>query len=119
MSIEFDSPPPLSLETLEGEARRETRYRLNQAAYDVKRLASFRRVLGITLVVVQTPVLVFSRSTDPTVKRLLVALAIIWLALVLPMMRVLFVEWHNRLLLERLTARVHGERGRSSGPFRP
>jgi len=118
MSKAFHSAPPLSLEE---EARREARERLNQAAYDAKRLAAFRRTLGVILIVVQTPVLVFGRSTDPTVKRLLLALSIAWLVLVVPMLRLLFAEWHNLHLLEGLTARVRAQRepGRSSGPFRP
>jgi len=118
MSKAFDWAPS---SFIDGDGRREARELFNQAAYDARRLATFRRTLGVILIIVQTPVLVFSRSTDPTVKHVLWALFITWLLLIVPMVWLLLLERYNRQALTCLTARVRAQRepGRSSGPFRP
>lgn len=87
-------------------------FRLNQAAYDAKRLASFRRALGTVLMALGTPVLILSQATDPRIRHALTILSILWLMLVLPMVRLLFMEGKNRRLLTNLRTLVHAPRRR-------
>ena len=82
---------------------------LRSAKFDAKRLASFRRALGTALIVVGTPVVVLGHSVDPTVRRVLTVLALVWLGLVLPMVRLLCFEWQVRRRADRLVAFLHGQ----------
>jgi hypothetical protein len=92
------------------DARPVGRLDLVRAIYDGKRLASFRRVLGALLLATGVPILVLSRSTDSKIRRVLTVLATIWLLLVLPMVRVLVMEWQNRRVTDRLRAIVGDHR---------
>ena len=83
---------------------------LLRATYDGKRLASFRRVLTALLIATGTPVLVLSRSSEPAIRHLLMILTLVWLALLLPTVRLLCTEWQNQRLTERLQALVYGRR---------
>jgi hypothetical protein len=100
--------------------RRAIQSRLNQAAYDGRRLAALRRFVGGALVALGAPVAVFSRSDDPRIRHALAVLSIVWLMFALPLFRLLFSEWHNRRLITELRAMVHvpRESGRPAGPFR-
>ena len=89
--------------------RRESRSQLLRARYDGTRLAAFRRRLTAILVATGTPVVVFERSGDPGIRRLLTILAVVWLAMFLPMIRLLFQEWQNHRLIESLQVLVYGE----------
>jgi hypothetical protein len=101
----------LAFQSLRQTADRQTdQWRLNEAIYEAKRVASFRRALGGVLMVLGTPVVIFSRSTDPTIKHALTILAFVWVALVLPMVRLLFLEWHNRRRTDDLRGLVSGAR---------
>ena len=88
---------------------RENRSQLWRARYDGNRLSVFRRRLTAILIATGTPVVVFERSGDPGIRRLLTILAIVWLAMFLPMIRLLCLEWQNRRLIESLQALVYGQ----------
>jgi len=100
--------------------RRAIQSRLNQAAYEARRLAALRRVVGGALVAIGAPVAVFSRSADPRIGCVVAVLSSLWLMLALPMVRLLFGEWHNRRLITELRAMVYRPResARPAGPFR-
>jgi hypothetical protein len=100
-AIDLPHRPPLA-------ERDANVWRLNEATYDARRLARFRRVLGTFLIILGTPVMVLSRSTDPTIRHVLTLLAFAWLALFVPMARLLCVEWRNGRLADDLRARVFG-----------
>jgi hypothetical protein len=98
----------------------KTSYRINQAIYDAKRLASFRLALGTMLIGLGAPVLILGRSTDPRIRSTLAILSILWLMLLLPMVRLLFVESRNRRLLTNLRAltTAHKRFERAARPIR-
>lgn len=96
--------------TSEDDERRRALFELSHATYEGKKLASFRRVLGTLLVITGAPVMVLSRSADPTIRLLLTILALVWFGLLLPMVRQLCVEWQNRRVVDRLHASVYGRR---------
>jgi hypothetical protein len=85
---------------------------LNRATYEANRLASFRRVLGAFLIILGAPVMALGQSASPTLRHALTILALSWLALVVPMVRLLYLEWHKRRLADNLGALVYGPRGR-------
>jgi len=87
--------------------RRTHQSELFRARYDGKRLAGLRRVLTALLIVAGTPVVMLERTVDPGVQRSLTYLAIVWLAMCLPMIRLLCAEWRNRRLVENLEALVY------------
>jgi hypothetical protein len=80
--------------------------RLHGAVYAGRRLARRRRVLGALLIIIGTPVVVLIRSTDPTVRHTLMGLALAWLALIVPMAGLLWVEWRNGRRADELRARI-------------
>jgi hypothetical protein len=84
--------------------REDALAQLRSETFDAKRLASFRRALGSALIIVGTPVIVLGHSVDPTIRRVLTVLAFVWLALVLPMVRLLCFEWQLRRRIDRLLA---------------
>jgi hypothetical protein len=94
----------------DNEERQRNLSELLHATSEGKKLASFRRVLGTLLVITAAPVMVLSRSADPTIRRALTILALVWLAMVLPMVRLLCVEWQNRRVVDRLHTSVYGRR---------
>jgi hypothetical protein len=64
-----------------------------------RRLARFRRILGACMIVTGTPVVALYRAESPTIRHALALLAIAWLSMVLPMIRLVCLEWqHNRAL---------------------
>lgn len=80
--------------------------RLSSAVYHGKRLASFRRLLGIPLVFTGAIVIVLGCWSELPVERTGKVFAWVWLGLLLPMLRVLYLEWQNNRLTESLRARV-------------
>ena len=95
----------LGLDTPE---RRRCLARLSDAAYKAKRLAALRRALFGILVPVGAPVIIFARATNPTLRHLVFALSVAWVATLVPMIRVLHGERRSRLLIEELQATLYG-----------
>ena len=92
---------------------RERQRRLSElvrAAYAGKRLAALRRGLTAALVLVGAPVIVLGRTSEGTTRRVLTVLGVIWLAMVLPMIRLLCAEWRNRRIMDDLQAILYGRR---------
>ena len=65
-------------------------------------MSVFRRRVTAVLIAAGTPVVVLERSVDPGIRWLQTILAIVWLAMFLPMIRLLCLEWQNRRLIESL-----------------
>jgi undecaprenyl pyrophosphate phosphatase UppP len=82
--------------------RQLRRFDLMKAVYDGKRLATFRRRLGAALILVGAPVAIFGQAESPAIQHVLTILALIWCALVLPMVRLLCAEWYNTRRIEEL-----------------
>jgi hypothetical protein len=91
----------------DSEERRRILSDLARATYAGKRLASYRRVLGALLVTVGAPVIALNSSTSPAIRHAITILALVWLALVLPMVRLLCTEWQNNRLTEHLRVLVY------------
>jgi hypothetical protein len=85
--------------------------RVRCAICDGKRLASFRRILVAMLVAIGAPVAALSRSVDPTIRNVLTILAVVWMFLFLPTVRLLCMEWQNGRTVESLQLLL--DRGRS------
>ena len=75
--------------------------------YEGKRLASFRRVLTALMIVTGAPVLALARAEGPAVKKVVMVLALVWLCMLPPMIRLLWTEWHVRRAADRLSDLVH------------
>jgi hypothetical protein len=89
---------------------------------DGSRLAFFRRVGTALLVVTGAPVLALSRSVNATLESIRAICAASWLALLLPMTGVLYVEWRHRQYLKSLRAAAADRRGCAAvqeGPAAP
>ena len=81
--------------------------RLSRALYEGKQLAGRRRRLGIPLVL--TGALAISVGClrgDVLLSRTTLVLRLLWVALLLPFLRVLYLEWRNDRLTESLRARI-------------
>jgi hypothetical protein len=89
--------------------RQRARADLLRVTNEGKRLASVRRGLGGLLIIVGTPVVVLSHSTDPTIRRALMLLAFVWLFLLLPVIRLVCMEWHTLRLTENLRALIDSD----------
>lgn len=92
-----------------GEERKKNLADLLRATYDGRRLAWFRRVLGALLIITGAPAIVLIECGSPILRRATVILALIWLFLVLPMVRLLCLEWRNTRLTERLRVLVDSD----------
>jgi hypothetical protein len=93
--------------------------RLRCAICDGKRLASFRRILVALLVAVGAPMAALSRSVDPTIRHVLTILAMAWVFLFLPTVRLLCMEWRNGRTVESLQLLVDRVRSRERSLARP
>jgi uncharacterized protein (DUF983 family) len=69
-------------------------------AWTAKRLAVFRRRLVALMTVTGAPIVALHRAESPTIRHVLMILALVCLGLVFPLIRVLCVEWHNNRALE-------------------
>ena len=79
---------------------------LFRATHEGRSLASFRRIIGALLIVIGAPLIVLGQFPNSTTQRAVTLLALLWLFLVLPMVRVLCMEWQNNRLIERLRVLV-------------
>jgi len=92
-----------------GEERRRNLADLLRATYDGRRLSWFRRVLGALLIITGAPAVVLIECGGSIFRRATVILALLWLFLVLPMVRLLCLEWRNTRLTERLRVLVYSD----------
>jgi len=85
----FSPPPPRSwAPAFAPEGRRVTRRGL--------RLAFLRRMLMAAMLIAGTPVVVLYRCESPAIHRVLALLALGWLGLIVPMVRVLRLERQDK-----------------------
>ena len=75
-----------------------------RAAQEGRRLASFRRAFCVALVITSVPIAVLGRAGYPRMKQILADLSVVWLAMFLPMLRLLYLEWRNRRMVRALRA---------------
>ena len=82
--------------------------RLSSAVYTGKKLAALRRRLGIPLVLTGAlAIVVGCWRGDVPLPRAALVLGLLWVALLLPFIRVLYLEWRNDHIIESLRARLH------------
>lgn len=84
------------------DARRRTLFALARASHDGKRLAALRRGLGALLVATGAPAIGLGCVQGSSLGWRFGALALLWLAMLLPMARVLWMESRNARLAEGL-----------------
>jgi hypothetical protein len=68
--------------------------------WTARRLARFRNRLAAAMMITGAPVMALYRAESPTVRHVVMVLAILWLSMVLPMARLLCLEWQTNRALE-------------------